>query len=409
MVVTGTGNTWGDLLAAASSVGRTVLSGQDGTVGLGGFIGGGGNGPLSSHYGLAADQILQATVVTTDGRILVVNEVQNQDLLWAIRGGGPGLYGIVVEYVMRTFPLPKNVVIGSLSLSKPLNSTTEASWNGLTAFMRNLPDLMDLGVTGFAMATVKDSATSALADAREVSATIFLYTYNFTESDYLRLVGDLRERIMEAAEDGMLSVETSVPQVLTEALSLFDALSSGESRCGEITLSSSRMLGRRELTELSHDTVKGYLKRISRSQVHGAQSTLIIGLQGGAGPRNVESDMRGALTPAWRNAYLHVLATGSNIETQGITPKEALQAAADWTEEHKEQVWREWAPDSGSYINEANPFNTNFKYDFYGGNYELLLEIKQKYDPGASLYVQSGVGSDAWEYNLDDGKLCRTE
>jgi FAD/FMN-containing dehydrogenase len=81
VAVVGSGNNWGDVLQGAYSVGRTVVSGQDPTVGLGGFIGGGGHGPLSSHYGLAADQVLQATVVTTDGRILVANPTQNQDLL----------------------------------------------------------------------------------------------------------------------------------------------------------------------------------------------------------------------------------------------------------------------------------------------------------------------------------------
>lgn len=101
------------------------MSGQDPTVGLGGFIGGGGHGPLSSHYGLAADQILQATVVTTAGKVLVANDAQNQDLLWAIRGGGPGLYGIVVEYVMRTFPLPTSVALGTISITMIDNSTAE--------------------------------------------------------------------------------------------------------------------------------------------------------------------------------------------------------------------------------------------------------------------------------------------
>jgi hypothetical protein len=70
-----------------------------------------------------------------------------------------------------------------------------------------------------------------------------------------------------------------------------------------------------------------------------------------------------------------------------LTPQNALSAAAAWIESKKEAVWREWAPDSGSYINEANPFNSNYQYDFYRGNYERLLEIKNKYDPTASLYV----------------------
>lgn len=117
--------------------------------------------------------------------------------------------------------------------------------------------------------------------------------------------------------------------------------------------------------------------------------------------------MRGALTPAWRDAYLHVLVTGADIDTTSSSPQDALTAAAEWIEEHKEKVWREWAPDSGSYINEANPFNSHFQQDFYGGNYDRLVEVKRKYYPTDSFYIQAGVGSHAWEYDLKSGLLCQ--
>jgi hypothetical protein len=194
---------------------------------------------------------------------------------------------------------------------------------------------------------------------------------------------------------------------LPNYLALFDALNPVESASGDITLSSSRLLSRGELDGMPHDTVKSFLKRVTVAQESRSSTTLIIGLQGGPGPRDVDARKRGALTPAWREAYLRVLATGSKIVTEGQRPKAALEAAAKWTEENKEQVWREWAPDSGSYINEANPFNENFRYDFYGGNYDRLMQIKREYDPSESLYVQAGVGSHAWNYSLDDGKLCR--
>lgn len=116
--------------------------------------------------------------------------------------------------------------------------------------------------------------------------------------------------------------------------------------------------------------------------------------------------MRGALTPAWRKAYLHVIATGANINSSDSTPQGALDSAAAWTEDNKEAVWREWAPESGSYINEANHFNRNFERDFYGENYGRLLEVKEKYDPTSILFVQSGVGSHGWQYDLDSGLLC---
>lgn len=64
----------------------TIVSGGAGTVGLGGYLTGGGHGALSSTYGLAADQVLEIEIVTPKGEVLVVNECQNEDLFWAMRG-----------------------------------------------------------------------------------------------------------------------------------------------------------------------------------------------------------------------------------------------------------------------------------------------------------------------------------
>ncbi|KAG0237810.1 hypothetical protein BGW42_008431 [Actinomortierella wolfii] len=79
---------------------RTVVVGSSPTVGVaGGFCAGGGYGILSRLYGLRVDNVLQYKVVTADGQLRVANAYQNQDLFWALRGGGPGTYGVVAEVV----------------------------------------------------------------------------------------------------------------------------------------------------------------------------------------------------------------------------------------------------------------------------------------------------------------------
>ncbi|KAF2008819.1 FAD-dependent monooxygenase [Aaosphaeria arxii CBS 175.79] len=411
VMIVGSGQNWGTALRSAASVGRTVVSGQDPTVGLGGFIGGGGHGPLSSHYGLAADQVLQATVVTTEGQILIANDAQNQDLLWAIRGGGPGLYGIVTEYVLRTYPLPENVVLGTLSMSVTKNDTREASasWTALASLCRSIPDLMDSGLTGNGFALTKDITHNVTRTSdKAVELSLMFFGYNTTASAFKSLLEPVIARMASKEQNETLSVTLSEPTVLPSYSALFEVLNPGPSRCGDISLTSSRLLGRPELTDLPEDELRTHLQNIMNVQVTGRQSRLVFGLQGGPGPRNVEKEMRGALTPAWRKAYIHLMSTGAVVDFAGdATPQDALLAAAAWTEEHKEAVWRRWAPDSGSYINEANPFNGNFQYDFYGGNYDRLPAIKEKYDPTSSLYVQSGVGSHLWHYDLNTGKLCR--
>jgi FAD/FMN-containing dehydrogenase len=80
------GSQMADINLAASLKNLTVISAGGSTVGIGGYLTGGGHSALSSTYGLAADQVLEMEIVTPGGNILTVNECQNQDLFWAMRG-----------------------------------------------------------------------------------------------------------------------------------------------------------------------------------------------------------------------------------------------------------------------------------------------------------------------------------
>src|SRR5215813_1689261 len=98
--------------------GRYVQGGGCTSVGAaGGFIQGGGFGSWSKKYGIAAASMLEAEVVTADGRLVLANACQNQDLFWALRGGGGGTFGIVTRVTLRTHPLPEffGVVDGSIA------------------------------------------------------------------------------------------------------------------------------------------------------------------------------------------------------------------------------------------------------------------------------------------------------
>jgi len=67
----------------------TIVSGGANTVGVGGYLTGGGHGALSSTYGLGADQVVEIEMVTPGGDIITANECQNEDLFWAMRGVSP--------------------------------------------------------------------------------------------------------------------------------------------------------------------------------------------------------------------------------------------------------------------------------------------------------------------------------
>lgn len=96
----------------------TVLQPRSDTVGAGGsgWRLGGGHTSLGSWKGLAADQILRLTVVTADGRVVVAEPGLNEDLFYALRGGGGATFGIVLSVVVKAYPAV-NVTVSPLSFT----------------------------------------------------------------------------------------------------------------------------------------------------------------------------------------------------------------------------------------------------------------------------------------------------
>lgn len=82
----GAGAQMWDIYSATDAINQTIVGGGGKSVGIGGYITGGGHSILSPRYGLAADQVLQMEMVTPGGDIITINEKQHSDLFWAMRG-----------------------------------------------------------------------------------------------------------------------------------------------------------------------------------------------------------------------------------------------------------------------------------------------------------------------------------
>lgn len=102
------GNVYSAIFKAGVAAGKnlTSLGGVWPQVGIGGLTAAGGYGSLSRKYGVLADHILSARVVDAQGRVLLASPQSNPDLYFAIRGGGGGTYGIVVEAVVKVIEVP---------------------------------------------------------------------------------------------------------------------------------------------------------------------------------------------------------------------------------------------------------------------------------------------------------------
>lgn len=102
------GCTWGDVDHATHPFGLATVSGVISTTGIAGLTLGGGHGYLSRKYGLTIDNLIEADVVLADGSFVTANEYQNQDLFWALRGGG-GNFGVVTSFKYRLHPVEQVV------------------------------------------------------------------------------------------------------------------------------------------------------------------------------------------------------------------------------------------------------------------------------------------------------------
>lgn len=400
VVHVGSGQQWGNVYDAAAQLGKVVIGGADGSVGLGGHIQGGGYGPRSATYGLAPDQVLQATVVTTEGEILIANDTAHSDLFWAIRGGGGGTYGVVTNYVLKVHPAPTNTVGGSLSIAGGSNATDNATWDAFGVFLNHIPSLMDKGLFGNVIAFGKTPGA--------VSVTAQLNAYNSTPSAMNDLVGSVVTAIYKTIGSGNSSLSI---QWKNATSTVFDRNSSSKAAsevAGSGGLETSRLLGHAELA-LPYKQVSSYLRRIMYTTPSTSSSMLILGLMAGPGVMNTPPERQGAVNPVWRQTYVHAISGSGPAANQSDTAAQKIRTSAEWYEVNRESVWREWAPNTGTYMNEANPLNSNWKHDFFGVNYDKLAAIKRKYDPTESLYAISRVGSEWWDYDLQTGKLCKVE
>ncbi len=95
-----------DVYSALAGHGVTVPGGTCPSVGIAGVTLGGGFGLASRHLGLTIDSLLGVKIVTADGQLRTVNHQTDADLLWALKGGGGGNFGVVTEFTFKTHAIP---------------------------------------------------------------------------------------------------------------------------------------------------------------------------------------------------------------------------------------------------------------------------------------------------------------
>ena len=373
----------------ANQHGLRIVGGDCPSVGIaGGFTQGGGHSVLSSQYGLGADQVVEWEVVTATGVHLIASPSQNTDLYWALSGGGPGTYGVVISMTVRAHS--DAGVVGGASLS--LSSTGLApsiywgairQWHEMLLPMTNAGATVNYLVTSSALTVEAITLVNGTADDIHTLLQPFLvylnrsnvtqaaYTVNMTTSTdflshYLRYFGPLPDGAFATAQlIGGRLVPRSIlqnPSSLSELMTLVQ-----------------------NITVSTPFYVVGFAANLS---ITASRSPIAFN----------------AVLPAWRDTGVSLILP--SVWNFTLPRSVEVQRELQLTKKLEPQL-RKLTPGSGGYLNEANFMLRTWKEDFYGANYERLRAIKKKYDPEDLFYAHSAVGSDVWTV-ADNGRMCRS-
>ncbi|KAI1175271.1 hypothetical protein F4777DRAFT_335651 [Nemania sp. FL0916] len=385
-------------LMAANNI--TVVAAGCSTVGgTGGWLSSGGHSTVTSTFGLGADQALSLEVVTADGKLVTADPLTNQDLFWAMRGGGGSTYGILTSIVMKAYP-PISISASSLSLTVSNSSSSgsvrdvETFWQGVASYYKFAANILDAGGYGFSYIYPQENNTYRFTVSSSFPGMTPTAAFNFMQPLY-----DTFKRV------GVNAVNPTI-----RSASVYGSPRSGNGDKPVNTRYRSRLLPREnwEDDDLFNQTIKAI-----RTAVEGGfknnfyfHGTLTSPTEQVAGWPGTDS----AVIPAWRKNRMHAMLM--DVQPDGLTAQQAIDRNS--LMQGYMSLLRDVTPGAGSYMNEGDPAEPNWQEAFYGANYDRLLQIKKKWDPTGVFWAPTTVGSEGWQVRAVDGypdsqngKLCR--
>ncbi|RWA09890.1 hypothetical protein EKO27_g5203 [Xylaria grammica] len=376
----GAGVIFDEVIAAADARGLRLTVGSCPTVGIsGGFTTGGGHGVFASTYGLGADNVLEWEVITADGRHLLANAKKNADLYWALSGGGPGTFAVVVSVTMRTYP-DEPMSAASVSFSNLTLGSDEKFWHAVTTFHMSLPPVVSAGAT----------VSFLIAPTSLTAFNIAIPSSNATEVDSI-----LKGITVKMAEIGVATNITATTH--SGFLDMYNTyIRQAATNTPAAQIAGGRLIPRGIIKDAQKSTD---VTRAFRSAVEEGFNLLCVALDASKPPLYDNS-----VFPPWRSSLMTCLIQVSWDFNKPRTDMLALQEQL--TQSIMPQI-EAVTPGGGVYLNEASFQQLDWQESFYGSNYPRLEAIKAKYDPQTLLYAVTAVGSEYWAAD-PDGRLCRT-
>ncbi|KAL4751930.1 hypothetical protein BDW72DRAFT_212340 [Aspergillus terricola var. indicus] len=377
-----------EIYKVAHERGLMVVGGEGQTIG--GYILGGGHSPLSSVFGLAADQVLSMEVVTPDGKFVTASFEKNQELFWALRGGGGSTFGVVTSVTVKAYPtIPVTTSTFTFTTGRKISHNN--FWAGFRAYLDYFISNSDAGIYSYFFILPSDGEFTFLmqpfvAPNRTLEETDALLAPWFERLSDLGITLDANTTYFDNFYDAWLA---SFPLEVVEKTHV---------------ATGSRLFPRKNFeNETLLDQTFEAIRASSEAGLTYIAFNMAPTLERGGNPDN-------AVNPAWRKTVMHALSS-VNWATNATT-EEIKAARHEFTYKHM-QRWRDVSPGSGAYLGESDRTEPDFQQAFYGSKYSRLLALKRKLDPLNVFYAATAVGSEGWQVvtedglPTEDGRLCR--
>ena len=407
-VTVGAGTIWLQAYDAVTTKGGAYVQGGGcTTVGVAGLIQSGGFGSFSKHYGMAATGLLEAEVVTADGKVRIANSCTNSDLFWALKGGGGGTFGVVSKLTLRVRDLPEFAGGANFTVRASSDDAYRRLIRYFVAFYREAlfndrwgeqahfsPDnkleisMVQLGLDTeqsrkvwqpFLSWLAQSSTAYTIESEPEIGSMPFRHWWDVDwrkehHHDVFKAdsrVGASPNNVWWNGDGGQVGWVVWGFESLWMPASLLQ--DDSQEKLSNALFSASRF------TEVELHFNKGLA---------------------GASSEAIESAKDTAMNPAVYGAFaLAIVADGQGPAYPGVPNHEPDVAegrkAANAVHRCMNEL-RTVAASGGAYVSESNFFEPDFEHSYWGANFARLVEIKKKYDPDGLFFVHNGVGSEHW-------------
>jgi FAD/FMN-containing dehydrogenase len=404
-VSVGAGAIWLDVYeAVTTNGGRYAQGGGCTTVGVAGFVQGGGFGSFSKRFGTAAASLLEAEVVTADGAVRVVNAIRDPDLFWALRGGGGGTFGVVTRLTLRTHALP--TYFGEVRAT--ITAASDVAYRAL------VEQVMSFYRTSLMNPHWGEQISFG---GRQISISMVFQGIDQAQAE--QTWAPLFDWITARPADYTLANPTVLAIPARDfwnpaVLGRFPGLIAFDDRPGAPKDNFYWANNADEAGEVLHAYQSTWLSKqllaaerrpaLVDAIVHASQSWQVTlhcnkGLAG-APADALRWTRETSMNPAVLDAFaLAIAAANEPPAYPGVVGHEPHLAQG---RRDAKLVAAAMAPlkalatEPASYVAETDYFQDDWQKAFWGNNYARLIRVKDHYDPNDLFFVHHGVGSEAW-------------